>query len=96
MIACTKISGGGSSLLVRPCYMILHASSKKSIIAKYSEVGSPARAQVDPVLCRNFGPPLSFDLILNILSVLDGFLVHTQLPACLLAYLGYIELISLQ
>jgi hypothetical protein len=34
MIACTKISGGGSSLLVRPCYMILHASSKKSIIAQ--------------------------------------------------------------
>ena len=39
-----------------------------------------------------FRAPLSLDLILNILSVLDGFLVHTQLPACLLAYLGYIEL----
>ena len=36
-----------------------------------------------------FRAPLSLDLILNILSVLDGFLVHTRLPACLLAYLGY-------
>ena len=64
--------------------MILHASSKKSIIAQKFWGRQPGSGSSRSSAMPEFRDPLSLDLILNILSVLDGFLVYTQLPACLL------------